>query len=405
MIGNSSSSYKNNRPDQPGPQTFTPDFKQMPSFFELLIHSVEYVPQPKIVFNIEAKEYTPESQKPKVLPLNVAINTLTPTNGPVFVDLPQKYSIEEVFSKVKEFNQFEEFKKLGKALNEFSHRKVQVFKVFGKGTPKKGNKHKREFLRTEEFKPNDIENWRKGRSLEEEKIRQQSVLTTLKLTVSHEDKEKVRRKIKATLNKLSLSNVEKLQPELATLAKDSKDALSFLIENVFEKAWAEPKYTEMYATLCQYLKVQFTGFLFDGESPSKKNLNWFRYILLNHIQVAFEDSHTSDKTQLESSLAQRRKKSHGSVRFIGELLKVRIISPKMIQYIVETLLALNQQGQELNQEKLEVACVMISTMGVFNEKAKLLRTTNVIFEYLANTLNHNSAVCAQVKFKIMVVYM
>lgn len=404
MMGNSSNSYKSNRPDQPVAQIYIPEQKQMPSFFELLIHSEEYVPQPKIVFNIEAKEYTPDSDKHKILPHTEVTNTLTPTNGLIFSDLPQKYTIEEIFSKVKEFNQFEEFRKLSKGLGEFSHRKAQVFKVFRMGTQNKGNKFKREYLRTEEYKPTEIENWRKGRSLEEEKIRQQSMATTLKLTASHEDREKVRRKIKATLNKLSLSNVEKLQVELATLAKDSKDALSFLIENVFDKAWAEPKYTEMYAKLSKYLKVQFTNFMFDGESPSKKNLNWFRYILLNHIQVAFEDSHISDKNELESSRTQRRKKSHGSVRFIGELLKVRIITPKMIQDIVETLLALNQQAQELNQEKLEVACVMISTMGAFNEKAKLLRTTNNIFEYLSSTLNNNSEVCPQVKFKIMVVF-
>lgn len=384
MIGKSKDSSEDHRPENSYSQLqdsgekhqiYISQHKQIPSFFELLKSSVEFVPQTKIFFNIEAQEYKPESS--------------------------QKYSIEEILGKIEEFSRFEDFKKLNNALHDFSHRKVKVFKVFNKGHSKKMNKGKREYLRTEEFKPVDIEKWRKGRNLEEEKIHMQSLATTLKLSINHEENEKLRRKIKATLNKLSPSNCERLQVELATLAKNSKEALSFLIENIFEKAWAEPKYTEMYARLCKYLKVEFNNFLFDGISPTKKNTNWFRYILLNVIEKAFEDSNLSNKNEDEYSRVLRRKKSHGSVRFIGELLKVRIITPKIIQDIIETLLALRKPAQVLDSEKLEVACVMISTMGVFNEKKKLVEESNKIFDYLANILATKIEITPQVKFKIM----
>lgn len=385
MIGNSKAPSEDHRAPNPLPQIqdseekkeiFTTQHKQIPSFFELLKTSVEFVPQTKVFFNIEAQEYKPDSC--------------------------QKYSIEDILGKIKEFSQFEAFTKLNNSLYEFSHRKVKVFKVFNKGPSKKSHKSKRDYLRTEEFKPVDIEKWRKGRNLEEEKIHKQSLATTLKLTINHEEQEKVRRKIKATLNKLSPSNCEKLQVELATLAKNSREALTFLIENIFEKAWAEAKYTEMYARLCKYLKVEFTGFLFEGLSPTKKNTNWFRYILLSLIEKAFEDSNVTEKSEDEYLRMQRKKKSHGSVRFIGELLKVRIITPKIIQDIIETLLAFRKPGPVLDSEKIEVACVMISTMGVFNEKKKLVDESNKIFQYLASILATNVGITPQVKFKIMV---
>jgi translation initiation factor 4G len=375
------------------PVTYKPEIKQIPSFSELLIKSVEFIPVSKMVLNIEAEEFQPlgQCETPK---------SLKPSPQVILPEVPKKkvYPIEEILEKLEDFLGFQEFSLLQAPLLKISQRKVQVFKVFNRG---KGKKQRSEFVRIEEFKAGQIERWRKVKSEEEKKIHQKALENTLKLTKDKEENEKIRRKIKITLNKLSPSNCEKLQVELVEYAKSSRDNLVFLIENVFEKAWSEVKYTEMYAKLCKYLKQQFEGFLFNGESPSKKNKNWLRYILLNTVQNAFECDPELKPDQNQSNLIQK-KKSHGSARFIGELLKVRIITAKIIQQIVEHLINLEHQSPlKINEDKIEVACVMISTMGSVNEKPKLIQDTLKIFSLLNEILEKNQKISSQLKYRIM----
>ena len=375
------------------PITLKPEFKQIPSFSELYVRSVEFIPVSKIVLNIEAEEFNPNTQ-PKE-PKNPS------SNPEPLLPIPKQkltYTIEEIHAKLEQFIKFEDFFILEGKLQQISSRKVQVFKVYNRG---KGKKQKTEYVRTEEFKAGQIEKWRKGRTIEEEKISQKAKETTLKLSITREESEKLKRKIKITLNKLSPSNCEKLQPELANLAKTSRENLVYLVENIFEKACFEAKYTEMYAKICKFLKQEFENFLFDGESPSKKNQNWLRFVLLNTVQNAFECTNEVQNSDPKDEII-KKKKSHGSVRFIGELLKVRIITAKIIQAIVESLLDLNKKNpHNIDQDKIEVACVMISTAGSTNEKSKLINETNKIFTFLSEILKKNQNLSSQVKFKIM----
>jgi translation initiation factor 4G len=221
-----------------------------------------------------------------------------------------------------------------------------------------------------------------------------------------DDREKTKRKIKVTLNKLSPSNIEKLQPELLSLGKESREALYYLVETLFDKSWAEVKYTPMYAHLCKYLKQEFEGYLFDGESPSKKKSNWFRYILLNCVQTAFDNApvvpQNSHEPEIHLHLA--KKKTHGNIRFIGELLKVKIVTAKIIQGIVEVLINLDHKSEahEIDEDKLEIACVLISTAGHVFEKKNLKNETDKIFGYLNEILQNNGSISSKLKFSIMV---
>jgi DNA-directed RNA polymerase subunit F len=380
----------------------------------------EFVPMSSLKLNVDATEFTPTidqtpitSQKPSpsdshqkssVLSSVTSVQPSAPCEEESKLTKPDhyKYTSDQILLAFNEFLQIEDFRRLDPKLASFAHRKNQVFRVFRRGNSQKTKKTKHEPIRNEEFKPAELENWRKAKSLEEEKIRKQAVGTTLKLTSTKDDREQITRKIKITLNKLSPSNLPKLQPELLSLAKTSREALAFLIQTIFEKSWAEVKYTAMYAQLCQILKQEFTGFLYDGESPSKKNQNWFRYCLLNHVQHAFEDTQDSPSKDAETKALLHKKKTHGSVRFIAELLKVGIISAKIIQDIVESLINLNNKDPLfVDEEKVEVACVLISTAAGFNEKANLRAETDKIFAYLAEILDANPAMSSKVKFSIM----
>lgn len=369
-----------------------------------------------VEFNPDANTFTLPSHKPAESPSVSKQGVPTPTiqdseklnlalsQKPIQQDintLEEKpfYTIEEIFSVFQGFCQFEEFKKLDNRLAIFSRRKYHIYKV----SKKKHNKDsKKEIIRTEEFKSAELENWRKLKSLEEEKIRAKAQVTTLKLTSTKDEREKIMRKIKVTLNKLSPTNFSKLSPELLVLAKDSREALAFLIQTIFEKSWAEVKYTAMYAQLCRTLKSEFEGFLYDGESPSKKNQNWFRYCLLSHLQTAFEDNLDSPSKSAEEKALSHKKRYHGSVRFIGELFKVSLVTVNIIQEIVEKLISLKEKDPLIvNEEKLEVACVLISTAGPMNEKKNLKSETDKIFAYLAEIISANTFISSKVRFTIM----
>lgn len=414
--------------NHPGIHSFAavPEKIQITQIAERFDAVEEFVPMSRLNFNVDAVEFTPTGDIPMQAkhkpaphfpqhatnnevhlpivqePVKSSPLSQVATKDPVNV-LEEKpfYTIEEIFSVFQGFCQYEEFKKLDNRLAIFSRRKNQVFKVFKKGNSQ-NKRTKKEHIRYEEFKPAELESWRKMKSLEEEKIRSQAQNTTLKLMSTKDDREKVKRQIKVTLNKLSPSNFTKLQVELLTLAKDSREALAYLIQTIFEKSWAEVKYTAMYAQLCKSLKEEFEGFLFDCESPSKKNQNWFRYCLLSHLQTAFEDNLDSPSKSAEEKALLHKKRYHGSVRFIGELFKVNIITMNIIQEIVEALINLKEKDPlVINEEKLEVACVLISTAGSMNEKKKLQPETDKIFAYLSEILSVNASISSKVKFTIM----
>ena len=385
----------------------------------------EFVPMSSLKLNVDATEFTPIGEPlPATLKpaethskqngsgLNSDASTKPETQSAKPTQEESKiqslhpdkcvYNPEQIASAFQEFAQYDEFRRLDPRLASFAHRKNQVYRVYRRGNSQKIKKSKNEPIRNEEFKPAELESWRKAKSLEEEKIRKQAVVTTLKLTSTKDDREQIQRKIKVTLNKLSPSNLAKLQPELLVLAKTSREALAYLIQTIFEKSWAEVKYTAMYAQLCQILKQEFTGFLYDGESPSKKNQNWFRFCLLNHVQHAFEDTQDSPSKDAETKAMLHKKKTHGSVRFIAELLKVGIISAKIVQEIVESLIKLQDRDPlAVNEDNIEVACVLISTAAGFNEKASLKNDTDKIFGLLSDVLAKNEMISAKVRFLIM----
>lgn len=319
------------------------------------------------------------------------------------------YSIDNIIDLYKDFFKYEEFSRLDKKIEDFSHRKIQIYKLQARNSSPKKKNTKREVLRLDEFKTADSDSWRKKKSLEEEKIAEAARKNTRKLSSTIEETEKMKRKIKVTLNKMSPNNFEKLKLELLAIGKESRLALHTLVEYIFEKAWSEVKYTPMYAQLCKFCKLEFENFSYGessenlDESPSKK-ANLFRYDLLVMVENAFHN--TSEVVFVgkdpETVAALIKKKTQGNVRFIGELLKVRIIAPKIIQQCVENLLCLTTSNPlDVNEDKLEGACLMISTAGACFEKRKLLEETNKIFTYLQEILACNQTISAKVKFLIM----
>lgn len=119
--------------------------------------------------------------------------------------------------------------------------------------------------------PADIPSWRRGETQEEHKINQLAKVQTARLKADKSVLEIQQRKIKGTLNKLSLDNFEKLKGQLLDLAKESEDTMELMVQMVFDKAVLQGKYTKLYAELCHY----FDGFyasLCSSLAESRRNV-------------------------------------------------------------------------------------------------------------------------------------
>ncbi|CAL8148141.1 unnamed protein product [Orchesella dallaii] len=177
------------------------------------------------------------------------------------------------------------------------------------------------------------------------------------------------KKTRGILNKLTPDNFDKLVNKFMELQLEDKDErISSVISVVFEKAIDEPSFSAAYAkmvhTVCK-----------TSQETSKK----FRKQILDQCQKEFQKSNTDEaeikeveqkleeatdeesRTQLKLELEEKkytsRRRSLGNVRFIGELYKLQMLTPKIMVECVHLLL------YSPDEENLECLCKLLATVG------------------------------------------
>lgn len=228
--------------------------------------------------------------------------------------------------------------------------------------------------------------WRKSKTIEEEKILNQAKIYQQKFSVSSDEQQLTSKKIRSTLNKLSPNNIEKLSSDLLITCKHSHNNLKQVVSEIFEKAWSEKKYTQMYSDLCKMLKTQMENYTYPHTDQTllPKTRNYFRYELLCICEQTFltmnKEQHFLSLQNEQADPEKFKLKTMGSVRFIGELFNVNLISAKLVLGCINTLL--NLYESEKNEEKLEGACLLLLTGASSFEKPYLKQATNKVYERL-----------------------
>jgi translation initiation factor 4G len=74
------------------------------------------------------------------------------------------------------------------------------------------------------------------------------------------DREKFQKQAKGVLNKLTPNNFDKLKVTLYDIAQQYEEYAIDVTRAIYNKAWAEVKFTEMYAKLCKYMALQTFDF-------------------------------------------------------------------------------------------------------------------------------------------------
>lgn len=171
--------------------------------------------------------------------------------------------------------------------------------------------------------------------------------------------EKTVRSVKSILNKLTRDKFDTLYSQLFACL-ESKEMRPTLIEaiaqEVFAKATVQHNFIEMYADLCAKLHVDLEKMATQEVSFKRALLDQCQHSFSVHLEPPRIDDGLDYDEQYEA-LVKYKTKMLGNVRFIGNLLRLRMLSPKIIFNCTEELLNIG------TPEALETLCAFLETLG------------------------------------------
>jgi hypothetical protein len=191
----------------------------------------------------------------------------------------------------------------------------------------------------------------------------------------------VMKEIRGMLNKLTLTNFDKLSDDLVKLDITDPEELRGIVSIIFDKSLEETHFCNMYARLCNKIKDTLPKFAEpdDADPPPgkekapKKELT-FKRCLLNKCQQEFEradryeDLRAPNETEAQHAAKSRkvRMRMLGNIKFIGELFAQNILNEKIMHECVTRLLGSN------DEDTIECLCKLMATIGKLldHEKAK-----------------------------------
>jgi transcription termination factor NusB/archaellum component FlaC len=359
----------------------------------------------KTLKNPQNPEEKPETEKPETFPTPDLDSTpVTPAlfspKSPERLTGPKRriYDLETIKTFKLDFQKDPNFLLVPDSISKFCNRVVEETRA-----PKRGGKNQDDKKITREVTQKLI--WRKAKTLEEQKISEKAKAYTRKFTATVVEQEKLKKEIKSTLNKLSPNNLAKLTQNILETCKKSHDCLKLVVSGIFEKAWSEKKYTQMYSDICKTLKSGLEGYRYPDIDPAKlpETRNYFKYELLYMCEETFNKNHQEEipasltEEQRIDRLKKLKDKTLGNVRFIGELFNVNLITAKIVLECVTGLIDLFES--ENNQDRLEGACLLLQTGGTSFERSKLLQETNKVYDRL--TQISSKEISSKNRFKIM----
>ncbi|XP_064537720.1 eukaryotic translation initiation factor 4 gamma 3 isoform X2 [Drosophila montana] len=229
----------------------------------------------------------------------------------------------------------------------------------------------------QDVKLNETENaWRPRLTNKQESENASDIRTT-------QEKDELVRRVRGILNKLTPERFDTLVEEIIKLKIDTPEKMDEVIVLVFEKAIDEPNFSVSYARLCHRLISEVKARDERMESGTKSNLQHFRNALLDKTEKEFTQNVSqgaakekrlqpflekirkctdpNEKAELEALLEEEerkiRRRSGGTVRFIGELFKISMLTGKIIYSCIDTLL--NPHSEDM----LECLCKLLTTVG------------------------------------------
>lgn len=223
-------------------------------------------------------------------------------------------------------------------------------------------------------------------------------------------------RFRSMLNKLTAENFDLLVEQVKLYKIDTSERLDGVISLVFEKAISEPKFAPTYANLCK--EVAFITTAPQGQGEKKNTLKaklitqcqkeFERHkeesIIFNDIEdklkeidsIPDKDKREEQKARLEEEHYRVRQRANGTVKFIGELYKIDMLTSKIMRACIDMLL------QEVTEEKIERVCKLLTTIGKKMEHQDGRSSFDIYFHQLKDMLNPNHKIIksSRIKFEI-----
>ena len=209
--------------------------------------------------------------------------------------------------------------------------------------------------------------------------------------------EKVMKEIRAILNKLTLTNFDKLSDDVVAIELTDPEELKSMVAIIFDKALEEAHFCNMYARLCNKIKDLLPKFPEPdqpgdpgpepGQEKQPKRELSFKRCLLNKCQEEFERADRYEEIAVEGEdAAQTAAKSRkvrirmlGNIKFIGELFAQKILNEKIMHECVKRLLA------STDEDTIECLCKLMATIGKLLDHPKAKHYMDYYFDQMAST--------------------
>ena len=186
--------------------------------------------------------------------------------------------------------------------------------------------------------------------------------------------EKLLRELKSILNKLTPEKFDVLLEQVLGLRITNAGLLRDCVTAVFEKALAEPHFSPLYAQFCVRLSESLPSF--PSEDPALPGDVSFRKLILNQAQAEFENSEFRLSSTQLATMSEAEKEQHammvkrrtiGTIRFIGELYIRKLIASRIMTHCITLLFGDIDKPVE---EDIEALCRLLETTGKTLETSK-----------------------------------
>eukprot|EP00916_Digyalum_oweni_P007391 GHVL01012450.1.p1 GENE.GHVL01012450.1~~GHVL01012450.1.p1 ORF type:complete len:585 (-),score=64.17 GHVL01012450.1:3165-4919(-) len=170
------------------------------------------------------------------------------------------------------------------------------------------------------------------------------------------DHDKLVRKLRAILNKLTMERFESLSKQILDSGISSEEDVKAIVSMIFEKATTQHGFISMYSELCVRLNNTFED---EGVGLDRKEKS-FRRILLDQCQDSFNkylQRPADEDVASEESYFKYKMKMIGNIKFIGELIANRMLSTRVVFEVGKECLS---RGEEAHYETL---CELLKIIG------------------------------------------
>ncbi|XP_053729110.1 eukaryotic translation initiation factor 4 gamma 3-like isoform X2 [Synchiropus splendidus] len=190
---------------------------------------------------------------------------------------------------------------------------------------------------------------------------------------SEADAKVLLKQFRGILNKMMPEKLDRLMRQVAGLKINTEEKLKGVVDLIFEKAIAEPAYSEQYAKMsrmlsglkvrCQSKPGEFVNFrkLLLKESLREFQSDKMNKWIFEKKMEALKDSQEDEKQRLAEELQEAkdraRRRSLGHTVFMGELFKLKMITGHIMHDYIMKLL------KNHDEESLECLCKVFLTVG------------------------------------------